>query len=67
VAAGAETYNEHSAVSVHLRTEAQVSQFLTGLELVPPGVTPLGRWRTGQVNVGALPLLPTYTAVGRKP
>ncbi len=67
VAAGAETYNELSAVSIHLRTEAQMNQFFTGLELVPPGVTPLGRWRTGQANIGALPLLPTYTAVGRKP
>ena len=67
VAAGAVTYNEHSAVSIHLRTEAQMTQFFTGLELVPPGVTPLGRWRPGQVTVGELPLLPTYTAVGRKP
>ncbi len=24
-------------------------------------------WRPGPVNVGALPWLPTYTAVGRKP
>jgi hypothetical protein len=30
-------------------------------------MTPLGHWRTGAVNVGTLPLLPTYTAVGRKP
>jgi hypothetical protein len=67
VAAGAVTYNEHSAVSIHLRTEARMTQFFTGLELVPPGVTPLGRWRPGQVTVGELPLLPTYTAVGRKP
>ena len=67
VAASAETYNEHSAVSIIPRTEAQMAGFFTGLELVPPGITPLGRWRTGQVNVGELPLLPTYTAVGRKP
>jgi hypothetical protein len=67
VAAGAVTYNQHSAVSVNLRTEQQVARFFDGLELVPPGMTPLGHWRTGAVNVGTLPLLPTYTAVGRKP
>jgi len=47
-----------------LAGEAGVRQFL---ELVSPGVTPLGHWRPGPVNVGALPWLPTYTAVGRKP
>ena len=67
VAAGAETYNQHSAVYINLRTEQQVSRFFDGLELVPPGMTPLGHWQTGAVNVGTLPLLPTYTAVGRKP
>jgi O-methyltransferase involved in polyketide biosynthesis len=67
VAAGATTYNEHSAVSITPRTEQQVTQFFAGLDLVPPGVTPLGHWRPGPVNVGALPWLPTYTAVGRKP
>jgi hypothetical protein len=67
VQAGAEIYNEHSAVSINLRSEQQVTRFFAGLELVSPGVTPLGHWRPGPVNVGALPWLPTYTAVGRKP
>jgi S-adenosyl methyltransferase len=67
VEAGAEIYNEHSAVSINLRSEQQVTQFFDGLDLVPPGVTPLGHWRPEPVNVGALPWLPTYTAVGRKP
>jgi len=67
VAAGAEAYNEHSAVSVNLRTWPQVAQFFDGLELVSPGVTPLGHWRPGPVHVGSMPWLPTYTAVGRKP
>ncbi len=66
-AAGAETYNEHSAVSINLRTEQQVTRFFDGLDLVPPGMTPLGHWRPGPVDVGSLPWLPTYTAVGRKP
>ncbi len=67
VAAGASTYNEHSAVPITPRTEQQVTRFFDGLELVPPGVTPLGHWRPGPVSVGSLHRLPTYTAVGRKP
>ena len=67
VAASTDTYNEHSAVSITPRTEQQVTRFFDGLELVPPGLTPLGHWRPEPVNVGALPWLPTYTAVGRKP
>jgi hypothetical protein len=67
VAAGTQTYNEHSAVSITPRTEAAVTRFFAGLELVPPGVTPLGQWRPGPVTVGSLPRLPTYSAVGRKP
>ncbi len=67
VAAGAETYNEHSAVSITLRTEQQVARFFDGLELVPPGMAPLGHWRPGPIQVGSPPRLPTYTAVGRKP
>ena len=67
VAAGTSTYNEHSAVSIIPRTRQQVTQFFAGLDLAPPGITPLGHWRPGEVNVGALAMLPTYTAVGRKP
>jgi S-adenosyl methyltransferase len=67
VQAGAEIYNEHSAVSISLRGEQQVTRFFDGLELVPPGVIPLGHWRPGPVRVGSLPWLPTYTVVGRKP
>jgi hypothetical protein len=67
VAAGTTAYNAHSAVSITPRTEQQVTQFFDGLDLVSPGVTPLGHWRPGPVSVGSLPWLPTYTAVGRKP
>jgi hypothetical protein len=67
VAAGAETYNEHSAVSINLRTEREVTRFFAGLDLVRPGLAPLGHWRPGPVDVGSLPWLPTYTAVARKP
>ncbi len=67
VAAGTDTCNEHSAVSITPRGEAEVTRFFAGLDLVPPGVTALGQWRPGPVSVGALPRLPTYSGVGRKP
>jgi len=67
VAAGTDTYNEHSAVSITPRSAAEVTRFFTGLDLVPPGVTALGQWRPGLVSVGWPPRLPTYSGVGRKP
>ncbi len=67
VAAGTNTYNEHSAVSITPRSKPEMTEFFAGLDLVEPGLTPLGHWRPGEVSVGALPMLPTYTAVGRKP
>ena len=67
VAAGALAYNQHSAVSVHPRTGAQVARFLDGLEIVPPGVVPLGHWQPGPPSAVSRPGLPTYCALGRKP
>ena len=66
-AAGAERYNQRSAVSVWLRTRAQVTRFLDGLDVVEPGVVPLGQWHPGPLQQFDSPGLPTYCAVGRKP
>jgi len=38
----------------------------TRLELVPPGITPLGQWVPGVTETGQ-GTLPTYTALARKP
>ena len=67
VAAGAERYNERSAVPITPRTRAQVTRFFDGLDIVEPGVVPLGHWHPGPLQQFDSPGLPTYCAVGRKP
>jgi hypothetical protein len=67
VAAGAERYNERSAVPITPRTRAQVTRFFDGLDVVDPGVVPLGHWHPGPLQQFDSSRLPTYCAVGRKP
>ncbi|MCW2908919.1 MAG: hypothetical protein JWL68_3708 [Actinomycetia bacterium] len=67
VAAGTERYNQRSAVPVTPRTRAQVARFLDGMEVVEPGVVPLGHWHPGPLQQLDSPGLPTYCAVGRTP
>jgi hypothetical protein len=63
----AERYNQSSAVSVTLRSKAEVSRFFDGLDLVEPGITPVGVWRPGPMDDVPSQGLSTWTAVGRKP
>ena len=58
-------YNSRSATPVFLRSRAEIARFFDGLELVPPGITPLGQWAPGTAIPGPVGL-PTYTALGRK-
>ena len=67
VAAGTERYNQRSVVSITPRTRAQVTRFFDGLDIVDPGVVPLGHWHPGPLQQFDSPGLPTYCAVGRKP
>ncbi len=67
VAAGAERYNQRSAVPITPRTRAQVTRFFDDLQIVDPGVVPLGQWHPGPPQQFDSPGLPTYCAVGRKP
>jgi trans-aconitate methyltransferase len=67
VAAGTERYNQRSAVPITPRTRAQVARFLDGMEVVEPGVVPLGHWHPGPLQQFDSPGLPTYCAVGRTP
>ena len=39
-------YNESGALPYHLREVADFTAFFDGLDLVEPGVVPLGHWRT---------------------
>jgi S-adenosyl methyltransferase len=61
-------YNQQSPVQLTMRSHDQVSQFFAGMDLVPPGVVQLHRWRPG---VAAGPEqdheLANYGGVGRKP
>ena len=59
-------YNSHSATQIVLRSKEDVARFFGGLDLVPPGITPLGQWAPGAALPGS-PGLPTYTALARKP
>ena len=60
-------YNASSAVSIHMRSREEVTRFFGGLELLEPGVVPLGLWRPGPPGDNPARGLPTWTAVGRKP
>jgi hypothetical protein len=63
----AERYNESSAVTVTVRSRAEVARFFDGLELVEPGITPVGVWRPGPMEDIPAHGLSTWTAVARKP
>jgi hypothetical protein len=63
--AAVKRYNSHSATPIILRPKAEVARFFDGLELVPPGITPLGQWAPGATMPGPASL-PTYTALARK-
>ncbi len=64
--AAVERYNARSATPIVLRSKAEVARFFGGLDLVPPGITPLGQWAPGTAIPGPVGL-PTYTALARKP
>ena len=63
----ADRYNRTSSVKVTLRDKADVARFFDGMELVEPGITPVGVWRPGPMDDIPDHGLSTYTAVGRKP
>ncbi len=67
VAAGTERYNQRSAVPITPRSRAQVARFFDGMDLIDPGVVPLGHWHPGPQQPFGSARLPTYCAVGRKP
>jgi O-methyltransferase involved in polyketide biosynthesis len=64
--AAGQRYNSRSATAITFRSRQEVTRFFTGLDLVPPGVSPLGQWALGATGTGSAQL-PTYAALGRKP
>jgi O-methyltransferase involved in polyketide biosynthesis len=64
--AAGRSYNSHSATAINFRSRQEVTRFFSGLDLVPPGVSPLGQWSLGPTGTGSAQL-PTYAALARKP
>jgi O-methyltransferase involved in polyketide biosynthesis len=62
----ATSYNAQASIPITLRSREEFAQFFRGLDLVPPGIAPLGQWVPGATETGPA-TLPTYTALARKP
>ena len=66
--AAVQRYNKSSAVQAQMWSRDQFARFFDGLEIIEPGVVPLGLWQPDLPADGARRRgLPTYTAVARKP
>jgi hypothetical protein len=50
-----------------LRTHAEVAAFFDGLEMVPPGLVQLHRWRPDPPDADVSYEVPAYSGIGRKP
>jgi hypothetical protein len=61
----AESMNELVAEKVTFRSQAEVSRFFDGLELVDPGLVPVPRWRPASLAEEASPTV-LWGGVGRK-
>ena len=57
-------YNESGAVPYHLREVDDFRSFFDGLEVVEPGIVPLGQWRP---EVPDNTVVDGYCGVARKP
>ncbi|HEU4347328.1 MAG TPA: SAM-dependent methyltransferase, partial [Actinoplanes sp.] len=61
-------WNANAPLSYHLRSPAQLETFLTGLEVLEPGLVPCNRWRprpgTGPEDLREVD---EFGAVARKP
>ncbi|NUR61359.1 MAG: SAM-dependent methyltransferase [Catenulispora sp.] len=59
-------YNQTGAIPYHLRTPAQIEGYLTGLELVEPGVVSCPLWRSDTTDIGTPVELAVLGGIGRK-
>ncbi len=50
-----------------LRTHAEVAAFFDGLDMVPPGLVQLHRWRPDSPDADLSYEIPAYCGIGRKP
>jgi hypothetical protein len=71
--AGAVAASKRSGIALVPRGRAEVEAFFDGLDLVEPGVVPVGAWRPDgrppgePQRAGDLEPLNIYAGVGRKP
>jgi hypothetical protein len=67
VEATRKAYNESGAVPYHLRDPEQIVNLFEGLEMVPPGVVPIEKWRPDAPVDEPFTEVGVYGGVGRKP
>jgi hypothetical protein len=61
-------WNANAPLSYHLRHPDQLARYLTGLEVLAPGLVPCARWRpAGDAGPDDLREVDEYGAVARKP
>jgi hypothetical protein len=61
-------WNANAPLSYHLRHPDQLALYLTGLEVVEPGLVPCARWRPSpSASADDLRAVDEYGAVARKP
>jgi hypothetical protein len=62
----AENLSRHSATPTTLRSQAAISRFFDGLDLLEPGLVQLHRWDPGTLAPDAEEPVPAYCGLGRK-
>jgi hypothetical protein len=63
----ADTFNEHSAAPLTLRTRAEVTRFFNGTDILDPGIVQVHRWRISPDAPGFDDNLIAWCGLGRKP
>jgi hypothetical protein len=67
MAVAAHRWNAMSRRKITLRSRAQLTRLLAGLDLVPPGLVSVADWRPALDDPGFERPVPVYGAVARKP
>jgi hypothetical protein len=63
----AQRWNQVSRQPITLRSKDEVTRLVSGLDLVAPGVVPIGEWRPAPGDPQYEEVIPLYGVVARKP
>ncbi|WP_300610741.1 SAM-dependent methyltransferase [Trebonia sp.] len=63
----ARRWNQMSEQQITLRSKDEVASLVAGLELVSPGLVPIGEWRHGRHDPHFEEVIPMHAVVARKP